>query len=374
MIFRKLIDKIAYLTLGPSAVNSILAQEDKISLRRYYKTLLRRKMLVGEFKESTFQLNGLGEICSANVSPVTSPLALISQVQRSGGSLLSQLFDGHPEIHAHPHELKIGYPKKHMWPKIDLNEHPQRWLEILFEDKVISHFKDGYKKERKQDEAFPFIFIPAVQRRIFLGYLGSIEPKTLRHVFDAYMTSYFGAWLNDQNTSGNKKFITAFTARLAMNMDNMESFFEIYPDGRLISVVRDPRNWFPSAVRHDPLKYGDIRSALGLWRESTQAMIQNKDKFGERVCIIRFEDLVSNTELVMRHLAYFLDIQFDEILLTPTFNKSPIRANTSFGREAAGILDTTLRRYKTLRDEDLKLINEMTEEEYRKILDIIDKF
>jgi hypothetical protein len=335
---------------------------------------LRRKILVGEFKESTSQLNGLGEICSANVSPVTSPLALISQVQRSGGSLLSQLFDGHPEIHAHPHELKIGYPKKHMWPKIDLNEHPQRWLEILFEDKVISHFKDGYKKERKQDEAFPFIFIPAVQRRIFLGYLGSIEPKTLRHVFDAYMTSYFGAWLNDQNTSGNKKFITAFTARLAMNMDNMESFFEIYPDGRLISVVRDPKNWFPSAVRHDPLKYGDIRSALGLWRESTQAMIQNKDKFGERVCIIRFEDLVSNTELVMRHLAYFLDIQFDEILLTPTFNKSPIRANTSFGREAAGILDSTLRRYKTLRDEDLKLINEMTEEEYRKILDIIDKF
>jgi len=331
-------------------------------------------MLVGEFKESASQLNSLGEICSANVSPVTSPLALISQVQRSGGSLLSQLFDGHPEIHAHPHELKIGYPKKHMWPKIDLNEHPQRWLEILFEDKVINHFKDGYKKERKQDEAFPFIFIPAVQRKIFLGYLGSIEPKTLRHVFDAYMTSYFGAWLNNQNTSGNKKFITAFTARLAMNMDNVESFFEIYPDGRLISVVRDPKNWFPSAVRHDPLKYGDIRSALGLWRESTQAMIQNKDKFGERVCILRFEDLVGNTELVMRHLAYFLAIQFDEILLKPTFNKFPIRANTSFGREEAGILNSTLSRYKTLRDEELKLINEMTGGEYGKILDIIDKF
>jgi len=28
---------------------------------------------------------------------VREPLVLISQIQRSGGSLLSQLFDGHPE-------------------------------------------------------------------------------------------------------------------------------------------------------------------------------------------------------------------------------------------------------------------------------------
>jgi hypothetical protein len=287
-------------------------------------------MLVGKFKENTSQLNSLGSVYSANVFRVTSPLALISQIQRSGGTLLSQLFDGHPEIHAHPHELKIGYPKKHMWPKIDLNDHPQRWLEILFEDKIINHLKDGYKKERKQDEAFPFIFMPAVQRRVFLSYLGSIEQKTLRDVFDAYLTSYFGAWLNNQNASGEKKFITAFTARLSMNMDSMEAFFEIYPDGRLISVVRDPKNWFPSAARHDPLKYGDIRRALSLWCESARAMIRNKDKFGERVCILRFEDLVSNTELVMHHLADFLGIQFDRILLTPTFNRFPIRANTSF--------------------------------------------
>ena len=373
MIFRQLINKIAKLTLGNSAVNSIIAQEGKISLRRYCKTLLRKEMLVGEFKGSKSQLKNMCEVCSNYIFPVTSPLALISQVQRSGGSLLSQLFDGHPELHAHPHELKIGYPKKHIWPKIDLHENPQRWLEILFEDKVIEHSKGGYKKERKQDEVFPFIFMPSVQSRIFLKYLSSVESQTLRDVFDAYMTSYFGAWLNNQNTSGNKKFIIAFTARLAMSMNNMESFFEIYSDGRLISIVRDPKNWFPSALRHDPVKYGDIRSALELWHESTQAMIRNKEKFGERVCIIKFEDLVSKTEPVMRHLAYFLGIQFDEILLTPTFNKSPIRANTSFELEEAGLLQSALTRYKTLKEEELEIINEMTKEEYQKVLDNVVK-
>jgi len=368
VIFRQLINRIAKLTLGNSAVNSIIAQEGKISLKRYRKTLSRKKMLTGEFKESKSQLQNICEICSEYISPVTSPIALISQVQRSGGSLLSQLFDGHPELHAHPHELKIGYPKKYMWPKIDLNEHPQRWLEMLFEDKVIEHSKGGYKKERKQDEVFPFIFMPSVQRKVFLRYLSSVDSITWRDVFDAYMTSYFGAWINNQNRYGQKKYVTAFTPRLAMIEDNMESFFEVYPDGRLLSIVRDPKNWYPSAARHRSNVYGDIRESIDLWKTSTKAAFRNKEKYGERVCIVRFEDLVSKTESVMSYMADFLGINFDNILLVPTFNKCPIRANTSFNAEQHGIVASTLSRYKMLSEEELKIIEKMTEDIYSMIL------
>ena len=368
VIFRQLINRIAKLTLGNSAVNSIIAQEGKISLKRYRKTLSRKKMLIGEFKESKSQLQNICEICSEYIAPVTSPIALISQVQRSGGSLLSQLFDGHPELHAHPHELKIGYPKKYMWPKIDLKEHPQRWLEMLFEDKVIEHSKGGYKKERKQDEVFPFIFMPSVQRKVFLRYLSSVDSITWRDVFDAYMTSYFGAWINNQNRYGQKKYVTAFTPRLAMIEDNMESFFEVYPDGRLLSIVRDPKNWYPSAARHRSNVYGDIRKSIDLWKTSTKAALRNKEKYGERVCIVRFEDLVSKTESVMSYMADFLRINFDNILLVPTFNKCPIRANTSFNAEQHGIVASTLSRYKMLSEEELKIIEKMTEDIYSMIL------
>ena len=227
MIFRKFADKIANLTLGSSAVKSIIAKEGRVSLKNYYKTLLRKKMLAGVFKESKTQLKSEPEVCSENLSPVTSPLALISQIQRSGGSLLSQLFDGHPEIHAHPHEIMIGYPKKHIWPRIDLNDSPERWFEILFEDMVIQHSREGYKKERTQRETFPFIFLPSLQRKIFLKYTDPTQSMKLRGVFDAYMTSYFGAWLSNQNSNGQKKFVTAFTPRLAMTKENMKLFFEI---------------------------------------------------------------------------------------------------------------------------------------------------
>ncbi len=169
-----------------------------------------------EFGQSRIHLETLYQACLEHTRPVTAPLALISQIQRSGGTLLSQLFDGHPELHAHPHELKIGYPTKYTWPKIDLNDNPNRWLETLFEYSVLSHFKKGYKKEKKRDDAFLFLFLPSVQRELFLDYVGSIDSLTLRDVFDGYMTSYFGAWLNNQNSDAQKRFITAFTARLAM--------------------------------------------------------------------------------------------------------------------------------------------------------------
>jgi hypothetical protein len=287
---------------------------------------------------------------------------------------VSQLFDGHPELHAHPHELKIGYPTKYTWPQLDLNDDPNRWLEILFEDKVLNHFRKGYKKQRNLDEAFHLLFLPSLQREIFLHCLDSAESITLRDVLDAYMTSYFNAWLNNQNSSGHKKFITAFTARLAMGRDNMESFFEIYPDGRLISVIRDPRNWYPSAARHKPKVYGDIGKALDIWKKSAQAMIRNKERYGDRVSILTFEDLVSKTKSVMLYLADLLNIEFNNILLVPTFNRYPIRANTSFEAKQHGIINATLNRYKTLTEESLKIIHDMTSKIHEEVLNLAIHF
>jgi hypothetical protein len=218
------------------------------------------------------------------------------------------------------------------------------------------------------DDTFLFLFLPSVQRELFLNSLNSIDEISRRDVFNAYMTSYFGAWLNNQNISGQKKFITAFTARLAMEKENMEAFFNIYPDGRLISVIRDPRNWYPSAAKHKPSVYGDIHKSLNLWQTSAEAMLRNKERYSDRVCILTFEDLVGKTESIVRYLAKFLEIEFDDILLIPTFNKFPIKANTSFKARRHGIINGTLNRYKSLSKEELDIIDHMTKGLYHQVL------
>ena len=77
------------------------------------------------------------------------------------------------------------------------------------------------------------------------------------------------------------------------------------------------------------------------------------------------------TEAVMRYLAEFLNIQFDDILVTPTFNKTPIKPNTSFKLEDPGIIVSVLNRYKTLSPEEMKVIDEMTGALYAKVRGVV---
>ena len=360
--------------MGTSATASILAEEGRITLRKCFKYRRRVQELAGEIQRSKRYWEQSPNDKSKPIRPVTSPLALISQIQRSGGSLLSQLFDGHPEVHAHPHELMLGYKKKYVWPRIDLAEHPERWFRVLFEKMVVAHTREGYKKGKEDKETLPFIFSPYLQNKIFRESIDSAKPQTQRSVFDTYMTSYFGAWLNNQNYDGEKKFVSAFTPRLSMYPENMEMFFDVYPDGRLISVIRDPKNWYPSALRHGPKMYGDFKQAISLWNESALAMLRNKEKYDRRVCLITFEDLIAHTEAVMRYLADFLGIAFQDILVVPTFNKLPIKAHTSFKAENYGILNSTLSRYKTLSPAELDTIETMTADIYARVLKEVIKF
>jgi hypothetical protein len=270
----------------------------------------------------------------AHLVPVREPLVLVSQVQRSGGTLLSQLFDGHPACHAHPSEIYIGHPKKWDWPNLDLGD-PASWFAKLYERPVELHLKQGYVKEKEarnepDHEVFPFVFLPQLQRKIFEACVEAWAPTSERDVLDCYFTSYFNAWLDDQNLySGPKRAVTGFTPRLAMDGDNVARFFSAYPDGTLISIVRDPRGWYASASRYRSSMYEDLDQAIRLWARSAQASLDARTQFGERVLVLTYEQLVLETERTMRIVADRLGIPMAPDLLVPTFNGRPVRANSS---------------------------------------------
>ena len=76
----------------------------------------------------------------------------------------------------------------------------------------------------------------------------------------------------------------------------------------------------------------------------------------------------------MRYLAEFLGIEFDDILMVPTFNKLPIGANTSFKLENPGILSAALTRYRTLTTQELNTIERLTSETYQLVLKEVVRF
>ncbi len=279
---------------------------------------------------------------------VRQPLVLVSQIQRSGGTLLSQLFDGHPECHADPYEIKIGHPKKHNWPPLDLAR-PESWFEVLFFRGSAERLRrtGRTKKPDVGRSVFPFVFLPRLQKAIFDACVQARRPASERDVLDCYFTSYFNAWLDNQNLfTGPKKVVTGFTPRLAMDRDNLEQFFAAYPDGTLISIVRDPHAWFESASKHMPEHYAVVDDAVGLWCRSVDAGIDVRERYGERVLLLTYEQLVLDTEATMRGVADRIGIAMMPQLLVPTFNGRPTRANSSDPVQREGILSERVSAYR----------------------------
>lgn len=160
------------------------------------------------------------------------PLILISQLPRSGGSLLSQLFDGHPELLVYPWEMKIGYPTKDRWPALDLKSSPDHLFATLFHAELAFFARKGYRKNgkgRNSEERLKFSYSPVEHYQNFVKLLPS--EATRRSVLDTYFTTLFDAW---QPEMSDAEAAVGFVPKMASFPHSIASFFNDYPDGRLI--------------------------------------------------------------------------------------------------------------------------------------------
>lgn len=305
-------------------------------------------------------LDEVGAFLRAQAVPMKSPLILISQAHRSGGTLLSQLFDGHPALAAHPHELKTGYPTDEDWSPVEVALGADKNFRMLFESKVIAWIRDGYTKGKRDGERRALFMIPKLQYVIFQELFQKYPPRSPRDIFNCYFAAYFGGWLNYDGDLAGKRWITAFAPRLAQHEKSVEKFFACYPDGKLIQIVREPLTWYPSAKLHRSSVRASLnaRQIVDQWVASAFSLLRNKSRYGDSVIVLRFDDLVRRTEATMRWLAQVLEIDFDPILLQPTFNGKIMSANSSFAVEQPGLISSPLARESTLSEEERGLIED----------------
>ncbi|WP_157197951.1 MULTISPECIES: sulfotransferase [Methylomonas] len=291
------------------------------------------------------------------VVPVNQPLVLISEVQRSGGTLLTQLLDQHPQLHVHPSELHIGRPNKRFWPKLNLELSADDWFDQLWEHPALLHARDGYSKPGKYSHAtLPFLFLGTLQKQLFKQLLEEKSVQSQRDILDAYATSYFNAWLDYAGLYRDPKTVkywVTFVARVSFDPDNITGFFSDYPDGYFVSVVRDPVSWFASASRYMPEVYGNVEEACNLWHHSTERALAEFQSRPEKVFLVSFEQLVANSFEIINNLCDFLNISPIASIdcIRPTFNGMPISSNSSFDTSNYTVLQNSLDRSKYLADD-----------------------
>ena len=370
-MFYPLIKRLGTETrLGKRVVSYFLPEQYRKKFSALYKEKSRARMIRKICRDSSSQIKDLFHTCLEHVSPVTQPLVLISQIRYSGGMLLNQLFDGHAEIHCHPHRLSFGSGPAVRWPEIDIQNDPRLWFDMLFESFVIELAQKGYcPGSGDEEQTLPFIFLPSLQKDIFLACIDPVASVTARDIFNAYMTSYFGAWLNYYHGSGSIKYVIAYAPGMSLPENNVENFFEIYPDGRLVSIIRDPKDWFVSAQGHAPKQYGGFEKAINQWVQDARAMLRNSHSYGDQVRIVRFEDLIGKTDNVMACLSKFLGIEFSEISLVPTFNQIPLKVHADFAYKSDGMDKGLAARYDSLNSRQLETIEKITGGTYARVLD-----
>ncbi|MGD8297857.1 MAG: sulfotransferase [Desulfobacterales bacterium] len=357
--------------VGKKLLRFLIGDANRRKLKRNRKDRARIRMIRQVSRDQESHLDDILRNVLKHIMPITQPLVLNTQIHHSGGSLLNRLLDGHPELNALPHEIGSGTPATGHWPGIDLDHKPQGWFKTLYKEVDIKKVRKKFSCDDSESTTIPFVFLPLIQEQIFLRYLESTETMRHRDIIEAYITSCFGAWLDYQNLSGEKKFTTIYAPDLATQPESMESFFGIYPESKIISLIRKPEDWFACAQRLEPEVYGDVNQSIRCWQKSVKAVREINMKFGDRVCLIRFEDLMGRTEAVMRFVSEFLEISFEDILLTPTFNSIPFQPAKS---PKADITDAPFGSFigaRELDEEQRKMIQEMTKEDYQTILEAV---
>ena len=275
---------------------------------------------------------------------VDQPLCMVSQLPRSGGTLLIHLFDGHPSCHVVPHEFGGALLRA----ELSAEDSPEQTWEKLRLKRIEGFFRKGYSVTQRQNadsrrDRVPLLVATSLQKEIFLESYP--EEFSVRAVIDAYFTSYFNAWIDNQNlyTPTPKKWVVCFEPRAIFSSKFRDCFDRIYPDGRVISVVREPASWYVSA-RNWSLDWHGVAPAMHEYTEKIQELLRIKEEWGERLAIVEFKDLVQQPADTMRGLHAWLGVPTPAEPPVPTVNGLPIGANSSFKIKDKGVVRDPLKR------------------------------
>ena len=301
---------------------------------------------------------------------VEQPMLLIAQMGRSGGTLLMRLFDAHPQCWVVPHELSTLLPD-HDLP-LTAAAYDQLTPRSLYQwrKRGVRIGKGSLSGPREHVRAFEMS--PSHARALFAERVESHPPHGERELLDDYFSAYFSAWANGPEPR-DPRWLVGFEPGAIGDEARMRRFDANYPDGRVVSCVRDPWSWFVSARRWS-LRFAHPDVALARWRRAAEQALSYRERSPERIHVILFDDLILRTRETMGGVAAFLGIDFDESLVVPTLGGEPADDNSSFAENANGVNDApATKRRELLTEEETAVVEERAGDTWRRVLEAVGR-
>ena len=276
-------------------------------------------------------------------------LLLISQTHRSGGTLFSQLLDGHSQIKVHPHELFIGKPNKWDWPTLNLHASPFDIFNELREDKISRlgatglFIKPGSNRLATQQQV-RFNYSEEEHRKLFVDAFMNTSVHSQRQAIQIYLSTFFEAW--PENTCNSSSlYIACFLPHILTHKESFDRLLLDFPDVFMVNLIRNPMTWLASLGRHISLDFYDLDAVqyhLRRWEASVRKVLDLADIASVNSFVTSYEALVSDPPNQLKQFCSQAGLLYEQSMIYPTVGGVPVRPNSSFTRSTTSIDQSSL--------------------------------
>lgn len=240
------------------------------------------------------------------------PIFIIG-AHKSGTTLLRNLLDGHPSLYAIPIESHF-FQISGFW--ID-NEYRQQYPINLsnkdIRNRAINYISEKNKNTNKYGGSFAkdLFNIPLFKNKFKIKHLKNNTKFILEQYFKAIYYS-----INKRELGKERRIVE----KSVENAEFAQYYNKFYPQAKFIHIIRNPYSNFVSLRKYKSIDFGYpiIRRMLRTLYNNYYYLYRNQ-KLIKNYFIIRYEDLVTNPSKWLKKISNFLDIEFQNSLLEPTY-------------------------------------------------------
>lgn len=248
-------------------------------------------------------------------------LLMVGAMYENGGNTTHRMLDGHPQLFVYPFESQLGtslvrdhltslFPTKYRWPVFDLAARPELDYESIIDEELRVRARTPHVSKFRDID---FIFSDDDRKVAYLRLIeqsGRSRPDNVQ----AFFRATFEAWRNHRNT-GQESVYVGYSPVITVDA---EKILDELPGAHMLHVVRNPWSAYADTCRR-PVPLPLAHYMLG-WTLNQQAALLIKQRYPERLHIVRIEDVMEDPRRALGGVLSKLGLSAPESLECPSWN------------------------------------------------------
>lgn len=281
-------------------------------------------------------------------------LLMLGAMYENGGNTTHRFLDGHPGLFVYPYESQLGshlvndalsstFPVKYRWPVFALDATPEQDYRAIVDEETKVRVRTPHVSKFRDH---PFDFSDEERRKVYVRIVEELGRSRPANV-EAFFRATFEAW-KDHNSSGSEQVYVGYSPILVVDADKI---LNELPSAHFLHIVRNPWSAYADTKKRPvPLSLPDYMLA---WTLNQYYALTIRERFPDRLHIVRAEDVMANAEAALAPVLTALDLPPGELLDVPSWNGTPLESVYPWGtirtatpkanRDTAEELDTSER-------------------------------